>query len=79
MAWVKKQDDAGNLIFEETGNIQAASEVIFRFATGVELAIGRGTTDTDIMAVRMRNADGETAYIFPDADQTGITVQASRP
>lgn len=40
---------------------------------------GRGTTDTDVVYLALRNSDGELAYIFPDAAQTGITVQATKP
>lgn len=41
--------------------------------------IGRGTTDTDITFLLLKNADGESAYIFPNAAQTGIVVQATKP
>ena len=41
--------------------------------------IGRGTTDTDVVYIALRNSDGELAYIFPNATQDGITVQAAKP
>lgn len=41
--------------------------------------IGRGSTDKDVTFLALRNADGELAYIFPNATQDGITVQATRP
>jgi len=49
--------------------------------TGTEpmFEVGRGTTDTDIVYLALRNADGELAYIFPNALQTGIVVQAAKP
>ena len=43
------------------------------------MEIGRGTTDTDVVYIALRNTDGELAYIFPNATQNGITVQAAKP
>jgi len=45
-----------------------------------ELAeIGRGTTDTDITYIALRNADGTKCYIYPDAAGTGIVVSTTKP
>ena len=40
---------------------------------------GRGTTDTDVVYLLLRNADGEVSYIYPNATQNGIVVQATKP
>jgi len=53
--------------------------IIVTFATGVDAEIGRGTTDTDITYMALRNADGELCYVFPNADQNAIVVQAGKP
>ena len=41
--------------------------------------VGVGTVDTDITYLRMKNADGETVYIYGNADQNGITVSGTAP
>ena len=67
MGWNLKQLDNGDA--ELTDDESSAPAML----------IGRGTTDTDVVFIALRNSDGELAYIFPDALQTGITVQAARP
>lgn len=41
--------------------------------------LGRGTTDTDITYLVLKNASGVDCYIFPDSAGTAITVQTTRP
>lgn len=45
----------------------------------VLMELGRGSTDTDITFIRLYNADGESAYVYPNATQDGITVSGSAP
>lgn len=77
MPFNKVQRSDGSTVFEQTPN-GGNEEFVIDFK-GVEVAIGRGTTDADITYIRLQNADGESAYCFPNATQDGITVQASRP
>lgn len=67
MGWnIKQKDDNTVEITDDVSSTPAAE-------------IGRGTTDTDVVYLALRNSDGELAYIFPNALQTGITVQATKP
>ena len=45
----------------------------------VLMEIGRGTSDTDITYIRLYNADGESAYMYPNADQDAAVVSGSAP
>ena len=67
MGWNLKQKDDGTAEITDDESDAPAVE------------IGRGTTDTDVVYIALRNSDGELAYIFPNATQNGITVQATKP
>jgi len=67
MGWNMKQKDDGTVQLSDGVGPDPAFEV------------GRGTTDTDVVYLQLRNADGEVAYIYPTALQTGIIVQATKP
>lgn len=67
MGWNIKQIDDNTLRITDDRSSEPAIE------------FGRGTTDTDVVYLALRNSDGELAYIFPNATQNGITVQASKP
>ena len=47
--------------------------------SGEMVEVDRGTTDTDITFIKLYNADGEACYIYPNADQNAIVVQAAKP
>ena len=79
MPFIKRQDPDGGTTYELSPRASQLTEFKVRFAGGVEAAVGRGSTDADIVYLRLRNADGEDAYVFPNATQDGITVQATRP
>ena len=69
MGWNIKQLENGDVeLTDDGGGANAPAAVI-----------GRGTTDTDVVFLALRNSDGELAYVFPNATQDGITVQATRP
>ena len=67
MGWNIKQLDNGD------------AELTDDESTAPALLIGRGTTDTDVVFIALRNTDGELAYIYPNAAQNAIVVQAGRP
>ena len=67
MGWNIKQVDDNTLRITDDESSEPAFE------------LGRGTTDTDVVYIALRNTDGELAYIFPDALQTSIVVQATKP
>jgi len=48
-------------------------------ADGTDAEIGRGTTDTDITFIALRNASGTKCYIYPNATGDGITVSTTKP
>ena len=67
MGWNIRQKDDNTL------------EITDDVSTAPAMELGRGTTDTDVVYLALRNSDGELAYIFPNAAQNGITVQAAKP
>ena len=67
MGWNVKQKDDDTL------------EITDDESSAPALEIGRGTTDTDVVYLALRNADGELAYIYPNAAQNAIVVQAAKP
>lgn len=79
MPFAKHVDGNGGTAFRLIPSSSQDEEFTVEFAAGVSASIGRGTTDTDIVYLRLKNADGESAYVFPNASQDGITVQATRP
>lgn len=46
---------------------------------GTDAEIGRGTTDTDITFIALRNASGAKCYIYPNATGDGIEVSTTKP
>jgi len=46
---------------------------------GTDVEVGRGTTDTDITFITLRNASGTKYYIYPNAAGNGLTVTATKP
>lgn len=79
MPFIKSTDAGSNGGFKLGAASGDDEEFSIDFGGGVEIAFGRGTTDTDITYIRLKNADGESAYVFPNATQDGITVQSTRP
>lgn len=69
MGWNVKQLDNGDVELTDDQGGANAPAVIF----------GRGTTDTDVTFLALRNSDGELTYILPNAAQNAIVVQAGRP
>lgn len=68
MGWnIKQVDDNTVQLIDDSSNATPMVE------------FGRGTTDTDVVYLLLRNSDGEVSYIFPNATQNGITVQATKP
>ena len=67
MGWNIKQIDDNTLRITDDESDEPAFE------------LGRGTTDTDVVYIALRNSDGELAYMFPNATQNDITVQATKP
>lgn len=43
------------------------------------MIIGRGTTDTDITFIALRNSAGNLIYISPNTAGTGLDVSSTRP
>lgn len=67
MSWnIRQMDDGTVQLADSVGPFPACE-------------IGRGTTDTDVVYIQLRNADGEVAYIYPNALQNAIVVQATKP
>jgi hypothetical protein len=68
-----KVDENGNL----TINVGNAGDVIIRFAEGVDVLVFRGTADTDITGIAVRQADGSRRFIYSAAG--AVTNTATRP
>jgi len=70
MAWNLKQLDNGDLEFSD----------LYESKTPPNVIIGRGTTDTDVSFVGVRDKGGTLRYIYP-ATSAGGTVfcTTSRP
>ncbi|MEZ5935825.1 MAG: hypothetical protein R3F54_28730 [Alphaproteobacteria bacterium] len=81
MPFVKTTDgpSTATTTFRLTPGSSQAEEFAIQFEGVVWGAIGRGTTDTDVVYLRLKNADGEACFIYPNATQDGIVVQATRP
>ena len=79
MPFVKSVDGEGGVKFRLADSSSQTEEFTIEFAAGVSASVGRGTTDTDVVYIRLKNTDGESAYVFPNATQDGITVQGTRP
>lgn len=47
--------------------------------TPAEMEVGRGSTDTDITYVALRNDTGVKCYIYPNAAGNGIVVSTTKP
>jgi hypothetical protein len=47
--------------------------------TNVDAELGRGTSDTDITYLALRNANGTKCYIYPNAAGNGIVVSTTKP
>jgi hypothetical protein len=60
-----------------TDNPQEKVHVVWD--TDVDAELGRGTTDTDITYLGLRNANGTKCYIYPNAAGNGIVVSTEKP
>ncbi len=60
-------------------NAMAALEHIFADKEGIAVRLVRGTTDTDITALALRNQDGTECFIYPNAAGNGVIVTAVAP
>lgn len=47
--------------------------------SGLVLEIGRGTTDTDITYIALKDSNGDTAYIYPTTGGATATVSQTKP
>lgn len=76
-----KQTDAGDFQLEADNPSASTSTgtVKVTFASGVDAILGRGTTDTDITFIALRNANGVLAYIYPNSTPDGVTVSTTKP
>ncbi len=50
----------------------------YSFETGVDVVIGRGTTDTDITYISLRSANGTKFYLYPD-DSGALILSTTAP
>lgn len=71
------QDADGNTVFQEDASGQATGEFIIRFADGREIGFGAGQTDTDQTYIRLKNDDGDDAYI--DINTATVAGSTTRP
>jgi hypothetical protein len=64
-------------------DIQQPGDLTLKFIdktlTTNAIEIGRGTTDTDITYIALRNASGTLCYVYPNASANGITVSSTKP
>lgn len=80
MTWSVQQKDDGDVdIIADGNNSENVGDVNIIWGSSVAATLGRGTTDTDITFLALRNADGELCYIYPNATQDGITVSDTHP
>jgi hypothetical protein len=64
--------EAGDVIV----NVDTASDVVVRWATGADVVIGRGTADTDITYIALRQADGTQYKVYVAAGEVTTTTAA---
>lgn len=64
--------DAGNVVVEVDGT----SDVTVRWAAGVDVVLGRGTSDTDITYIALRQADGTQYKVYVAAGAVTTTDAA---
>lgn len=76
--WIRQQLDTGD---EKTLANEASSfagcERITEWDTNVDLAFGRGVSDTDRTYIRLRNSAGTIYYLY--VDTTTLLCSASQP
>lgn len=72
--WIRQQLDDGTEKYVADGNDSGNQERIVEWGSGIDLAMGRGATDTDRTYLRLRRSDGTSVYIYVD---TGTTVVCS--
>lgn len=70
------ESDAGNV---GIGTTTPDDKLEIEWDTNVDAEFGRGTTDTDITFLTLRNAVGTKCYIYPDVAGTGIVVTTTHP
>jgi len=72
--------NAQGIILASGGIISSAGDIVFSpgglASSGI---IGRGSTDTDITYLMLKNADGEICYLYPNATQDALTVSNTKP
>lgn len=66
--------NTGKVTYETLLGVPSTDEVVFKFASGVEFAIGRGATDADRTYSRVTRSDGTSVYNYVD---TGTTAAVS--
>lgn len=53
-------------------NLDANETIKFKWSDTIYAEIGRGTSDTDIIYLRLRNANGDESYIIPNSTNDGV-------
>lgn len=47
--------------------------------TTVDAYVGKGSGDTDIIFIALRNSNGEQVFMYPNSTKNGVVVSATRP
>jgi hypothetical protein len=47
--------------------------------TTADAYIGKGTSDTDIIFIALRNTNGDQVFIYPNSTKNGVVVKDTRP
>lgn len=68
-----------SVLYISSSEVKAAGKVTVEFDTGVDAIIGRGTSDTDITYIALRNSAGILCYIYPNSTGNGIVVRTTAP
>lgn len=77
MSFVVKQE--GDSVRLKSLRDQIDGEVIIEFAPGVEVAFGRGSSDSDLTYIRLTQSDGSSVYLSSDDGQSLDIGDDTRP
>lgn len=81
--WIRKQLDTGAEEYRAQGNSSESAERVVRWDytaanLPIELAMGRGVTNTAISYIRFTRTDGTFIYMYIDTGTTVVT-SATQP
>jgi hypothetical protein len=63
----------------KTVSLSSGQEFKATWDTNVDARLGRGSSDTDITYIALRNANGTIVYLYPNSSGNGLNVSTTIP